>query len=235
MLLNNMTKKILYSIIICSILVPTVVLGANLQEIILRVTIEIDTRIENLNKTIIRIESFKILSDEQRIEISAPVRTAISDLTALRVKVSQDTNMAEALADFKSVTQSYIVYALVMPRTAIILAGERIRYTTGLLRNVRDKIRARLDALPPGTDTLAITQLIGNCDVKLADAEAKVEAANAEILALKPDNGDPTLMRTNLNVLSDARNRIVSAHQALRDARKDLGDAIKLIRELENK
>ena len=231
-----MNKKILGTILVISFFVPIMAFGApSLSEVITRVTKEIDTRIVNLNKAITRINEAKRLTVAEKQVVVAPLKDVVDQLTALRQKVSEDKDMATATADFKSVTQSYRVYALVMPRSAITLAGQRIRHITASLKLVKEKINARLAKIPQGTDVLAITQLLSDFDVKVADAEAKVESAMAQIATLNPDNGDQGVLQSNINTLGDARDRIKSAHQAIKDARRDLGDALKLIQELEKK
>ena len=187
---------------------------------------EIDRRIANLNELIARISDKKRLSGDDQAALTTSIQTQISDLTSLKAKIDADDSTTTLKADIKSITDGYRIYMLVMPQAAITAAGERVIAVASLMEQLSAKLSARIDAAST-TDKASLAASLTDYNAKVADAKAQAQAAIDAVAALKPDNGDKTVAKANLDALKAARAKVQAAQQDLVAARKDAGAIIK--------
>lgn len=183
---------------------------------------EIDRRLEGLNKLIDRIMNAKRIDSDDKSSLSATITAQINALTALKAKIDADTSTTTLKEDVQSITKSYRIFALVMPQASIMASADRVKYVADQLSTLSAKLKTRLDALTAGgTDVSASVTLLADMNAKIASAKTQAQAAIDSIVNLKPDNGDKTIMESNLAALKAAREKVRAAQADLKTARED--------------
>ncbi len=190
---------------------------------------QIQARVEALNRLLTRVGTMKNLSDSQKSALSSTIQSAITDMTNLEAKIKADTTAAELSADLKTIAPEYRIYMLVMPQTSVLSAVDRINTLVASLKTIQSKIQSRVSSDSALSGNASVSASISDMTAKLSDALSQAAAAQAEVEALKPDQGDKAIMQSNDAALKDARAKIKTAIEDLQAARKDARDVIVLI------
>ena len=194
---------------------------------------EIERRIERLEELSERLAKMVRLSDADRVGLQATIDAQITALEALSLQIESTTATTSLRAYIESITKTYRIYALIMPQIQIIAAADRVLGAATQLEQLVGKLDERVAmAESAGGDVAALKTSINNMRTKIASARAKAEEAKAAVKALAPDNGDQAVQQLNLAALKDARTKIRSAQQELKDARKDAGVVRRGLRDL---
>ncbi|MDB5265627.1 MAG: hypothetical protein JWM39_340 [Parcubacteria group bacterium] len=188
---------------------------------------EVDGRIANLTKMIARLGDAQRLSSDAKASLTASLNAQIASLTNLKTDI--DTGASTTLkTDDQSITKDFRVYALVMPQAAINAASDRIMTLVADMQALSAKISTRISAASAaGADVTAATAAHTDFDAKVADASVQAQAAVSEVVNLKPDNGDTTILASNTASLKDAKTKIDAAQADLKAARADLATILK--------
>jgi uncharacterized small protein (DUF1192 family) len=191
---------------------------------------EIDARIASLNKIIARLNEAQRLTSDEKTNLTTQLTNEIAQLTSLKGTITTDATTT-LKGDVNSITKSFRVYALVMPRAAITAAADRIMTVAGQMDALSVKITARITAAQTaGTDVSAAQTAFADFTAKVADAKVQAQAAVSGTANLTPDNGDATIAASNTAALKAAKAKIDAAQADLTAARKDLGTIITAIR-----
>jgi hypothetical protein len=241
-----MNKKILFSALAASIMLAagsvlpaSAALGLNASaglSVKLDVTAraradaQIDARITALNNLEARIGQMTKVTSDQKASLDASIQASINDMTALKAKIDADTDNATLKADIQSITKSYRIYILVLPQGRITAAADRIITIVGLFNDLSLKLQARISAAQAaGQNVTALNASLSDMNAKTADANVQAQAAINEVVVLKPDNGDKTIMASNDAALKDARAKLKVAMGDLKTARQDAGSIVKAL------
>ncbi|MFZ1075575.1 MAG: hypothetical protein WAN50_04350 [Minisyncoccia bacterium] len=207
-----------------------------LATIISRSNTEITARIADLNKLAARVQDMKNESDAEKSSIASAVQTNIAGLTALQSKIDADTVVATAKADEATIFSTFRIYALVVPRGAILAAADRITVINGLMQALGAKLQARITAdQTDGKDVSALTAALSDMNAKIADATTQAQTAQSGITGLSPDQGNKTVAASNHAALVAARANIKTGTQDLQAARKDITTILKGLKALGSK
>jgi len=184
---------------------------------------EIDRRVKALTDMLTRISGMTKVSDQFKQNLTTNVQNQITSLTTLKTKIDADTDGATLKTDIQSITQSYRVFALVMPQARIAAAADREATIINMLVTLGSKLQARLQtAQAAGADISSLTSTLTDMGSKLSDSQTQAQAAITASATLTPDNGDATQMAANTTALKGARTDIQAAQKDLVAARKDV-------------
>lgn len=201
-------------------------LMAHLRE---RADRKISRRVEALNRLATRINAMKNLSDDQKTAFQALVSQYLGDLNNLKAKIEADTDVATMKADVKSISESYRIFALVMPQIKIMDTAERVAVLTEETTTLAGKLQARIAAAgSKGKDVAALNASLAELQAKIADA--KIQAQNAENAVI---NLDPNGYPGNKAELENARNLLKAAKEDMHAARDDAKKIVQALKELE--
>jgi len=186
-----------------------------------RGTDEINTRLNSLLSLYNRVQDLKNVSDADKASIKSNLQQEVASLNALRMKIASDTSTSTIKADIQSIISANRVYALVIPKTQIIIAADRTNTLVTMISAVIAKVQLRIasSSVLVASSTQA---LLSDMSAKLTDASAQAKAATAEVVSLIPDNGDKKIAASNKVALKDAKKKIQAAQQDIVIARKDL-------------
>lgn len=195
---------------------------------------EIDRRIKALNALSARVAQMGKVTAEFKQSLGKNVQTQISGLAELKARIDADEGGATLREDIRTITQSYRIYALVMPQARIAAAADREAAIVSMLADIGSKLQARIEAAKAaGADVTAVTAALADMGTKLASAQTHAQAAVNGSAALAPDGGDSEKMKTNGEALKAARNEIESARQDLAAARQSVDAILKSLRTLQ--
>lgn len=191
----------------------------------------VDARITLLQKLEGRISAMKRLSSDEKTSLSAEVNAQISALADLKAKIGSDTSTSTLIADLKSIRPDYRTYLLVLPRTAIIAASDRVMTIVDQMTIVGTKLETRITAAKAaGADVSAAESAYTDYQAKVADAKVQAQAANDLVLNLKVDSGDATVQAANTAAIKSARTKLQAAQADLVAARKDMTTIISAVK-----
>lgn len=157
---------------------------------------------------------------------AAPLSTDQLVQKAQSLRSLSDNERSVLVSDIRADAQM----RLVGPEVSILSAVDHVRDAVDLFQPVYMKLQARIIAeastTATSTSTSAMRSSLADMDAKLTDASSQGTAAQTEALALKPDQGNRTLLQTNKASLRDARSKAKAAIQDLIAARKDADDIL---------
>jgi len=184
---------------------------------------EIDRRTAALIDLNTRVQAMQKVTDAFKQNLSANIQTQLTSVAALKVKIDADTDPTTLKADLKSITDSYRIFALVLPQGSIAAAADRSVTLVSMMSTLGAKLQARVQAAgQAGNNVTALTAALTDMASKLQDAQTQAEAAVTASAALAPDGGDATKMASNNAALKTARADIKTATTDLTAARKDV-------------
>lgn len=184
---------------------------------------EITRRITALNELNTKVGAMKKVSDADKATLAGQIQTQVVTLTTLKTKIDADTDIAVLRTDVKSITASYRIFMLIIPRGHIIAAADRMSTIADEMTALGAKIQARITAAQTaGKDVTALNALLADFTAKLADAKTQSQAAIAKVVPLNPDNGDTAVMQANNAALKAARADIKAGTQDFKNAREDV-------------
>lgn len=211
----------------------TVKVDAKLQAAKDKAYKEIDRRIQALNDLSTRIAAMQRVTANFKQALATDVQNQVTGLTQLKVKIEADADVETLKADVKTITESYRVFMLVVPRARIATAADREVTLITMMNQLGAKLQARISAAQSaGSDVTALMTALTDMSTKLKDANSKAQAAVSVSATLTPDEGDKTKAAQNAAALKAARTDIQGAHKDLIAARKDAETIIKGLRAL---
>ncbi len=233
-MISSLTKKAAVAVVTMSLLAPTLAfaqVGVSATTTVkidaagnrakTKAAQEIDRRLAALQALAARINAMTKVTPELKANINTVVQNQTQTFGQLKAKIAADTDLVTLKADVKSITDSYRVYALLIPQAHIIAASDRVVTLNNMLNGIGLKLKARLEsAQAAGADVTALGTTLVELGTKIDSANAHAQAAVNGTVSLVPDDGDKAKMEANLKALKDARAEIVAAHKDLADARK---------------
>lgn len=182
---------------------------------------EINRRIAALQKLMERVAAMKRVSTQFKNDLAETIDAEIAKLEALQGNIESSTDGNEIKADVQSITRSYRIFALVMPKAAIAAAADRIVTMTTTLSEIGAKLKVRVDtAAAAGTDVAALLPVLDDLAEKIVSANGHAKAAVDGTMNLQPDNGEKALMDANRAALQKAREELKAAHEDVKAARE---------------
>jgi hypothetical protein len=205
--------------------------GAHVEE---RADASIDGRINALEKISARLNSGTKLSADEKASFIAMIQTQIDSLTALKAKIGNDTSTSTMRDDAGKIRPEFRTYALVLPRTAVLAASDRLLTVAGNMETIGTKLNARIDAAAAASvNVTAARASYTDYVAKVADSKVQAQAAASLVANLSADNGDKTIFATNSAALKSAKAKLDASRSDLVAARKDMTDIVKAVKETE--
>lgn len=158
---------------------------------------EINRRLENLNKLITKINNISKISSSQKEKLLTQVTTEINKLEELKTKIEAETDATALQEEKKSITESYRIYALFIPKIEIIAHA--------------DKIITIAEAMSGKTTDEALL-------AKISDSRAVAQSSIDLVMPLMPEQypGFKTTLKTARDLLKTARTNLNQVYSALK-------------------
>jgi hypothetical protein len=201
----------------------SVTITAAMKTAITRADNEIARRVTALNSLSARVQQMQKVTDQFKESLQTSIQGQVSGLNTLQVKIDADTDAKTLKADVQSITQSYRIFALILPQGRIAAAADREVTIVGMMTTLGTKLQTRIAAQQSsGTDIGALSNALSDLSAKLSDAQAQSQQSVTISATLVPDGGDKTKMTANTTVLKTAQADLQEAQKDLVAARKDI-------------
>jgi len=218
------TTNLLIGIILL-FLVAVPVSAQNIGVIVGKADLETDQRIQNLNDAVARVGLTKKIPNAERNSLISSANNEINQLNALKSRIDAEVSPSMAELDYKSITGSYRIYALVLPQIRIMAASDKVMIIVDSMTAMSAKIKSRMSSIT-GADLLSINQILSDFTAKINDATSQAKLSESAVFGLLPDQGDNNKMQTNTNALNSAKTDIETASNDLVSARQDIGNIV---------
>jgi len=175
---------------------------------------EISRRLTALQKINAKIDRVKLLTADQKASFKEQVNKNIADLTVLKAKIDADTDLTILRADVKSITTSYRVFALFIPKIYLLVSTDRALEAVDLLSSLADKLSTRLDqAAAEGKDVTDLKNDLTSMKASIASAKTQLQDIEDTIIPLTSEGypGNKTTLKSARDKLKQARQNLVSA------------------------
>ncbi len=163
-----------------------------------------------------RLAEAKHVTDEHESTLAGIIDDTSARLTALDAEIAADTDAEALKSHCKSIFEDHRVFALVLPRTRLVVAADTAVAGADRLDQIADRVEQAIDkAEANGQD---VTQARADLEAMRAKVDSARETASGvpdSILDLTPADWN-----TDHEVLTDAREDLRSARGDLKDARE---------------
>lgn len=180
---------------------------------------EINARITALNNVLTKLAGIRRITTADKTTLTASIQTQIQALQTLLAKIQADTDLAVLRADVQSITKVYRIFWLYIPQVHIYAAADRINDVVTSMNVLAAKLQARITAA--GSAGVALQTTLNDAQAKIAAAQSQAQAAVNLVTPLQPDNGNQTVLQSNLAVMKQAKTDIQTAASDLRAAWQD--------------
>ena len=195
---------------------------------------EIDRRLQILSTTTERIQKVRRLNNSFQSQLRLDLSGQAENLRALRARLASSTNPERVRSDIESVSRSYNRFAILVPKTHIATAAEKIVTITAIMSEMGLKLKNRIDAAEAnGADTTTLVEALASLSVHIDSANAHAQMAIRTIAELNADRDDTTELRANQAKLKAAREQLRLAHEEVKGGRQDIGTIINGLKRLQ--
>ncbi len=192
---------------------------ARVQAIIAKGDQEITRRQTSLSTLTTKITEATKLTSTDKTTLANEISAEVTGLTNLKTKLDAETTLAGVKADAASIVTDYRVYALIVPKVALVKAADDQQVTEAKLTALSTKLQTRITAgLTAGKNVAALQTQLTDLTAKVAAAQAVSSAIETKVAVLQPDDyntdhtilsGDAAQLKTahanNLAAVADAK------------------------------
>lgn len=174
---------------------------------------EITRRQATLTTLNAKITAATHLTESNKASLSSQVNAEAAGLTALKTKLDSETTVDAAHADAKAIFDGYRVYALIVPKIALIRTADSEQATAARLTSLAAKLQTRITAANKSTDLqTTLNDMI---------ARANTATTTASTVEAKVLNLQPTDYNSDHAVLSGYRDQLQTARTAIQTSITD--------------
>lgn len=178
----------------------------------------IQKRDTDLSSGVNRLASIVKLSATDKTTLQNNLEDTITTLAGIKAHLDADTSATTAATDYHSIFGSVRVYLLVLPRTWIVAAADRMETIAGELSSISSALTTRANALPAGSQKDQALALIVSLNTDISTANSDGANAISSVMPLQPDQGDQSIATSNHTTLVNARGQVKAGTAALKDA-----------------
>jgi len=187
------------------------------QNIIAKGDQEIARRLTTLNTLTNKINAATKLSASDKAALSTEVSTTITGLNTLKAKLDAETTIDAARADAQDILTSYRVYALVVPKVALVKVADDQQVLETKLATLAQKLQTRLTTKKQaGKDTSGLQTKLDDLNAKVTAAQTISVNIETSVIGLEPND-----YNSNHAILSDDNDQLKTARADLQTARSD--------------
>jgi len=187
------------------------------QAIITKGDQEIARRLSTLNTLSNKINAAVKLSAGDKAALSTEVSTTVTGLNTLKTKLDAETTVEAARADAQDILTSYRVYALVVPKVALVKVADDQQVLETKLTTLAQKLQTRLATKKQaGKDTSVLQAKLDDLTAKVTAAQAISANIETSVIGLEPND-----YNANHAVLGGDNDQLKTARVDLQTARSD--------------
>lgn len=173
--------------------------GWKLQEIQAKAAVAITNRVNTLSKLVTKVQGDSFLGTDGTTVVTH-LQADIAGLQALGSKISGDTTVAQALADYRSIFSQYRVYWFVVPDTNLVINTDSLLNVS--VPAVQKNITALQGELVNG-DPQDAAKALSNAQYLVNKAQTALNGVSAQLLGFTAQQWDANhkLLTTDANAV----------------------------------
>ena len=180
----------------------------------------VDKRLTDLGNAADRLAAARHVTDAHEADLAAILDRTAAGLEALIPDINAAADMATLKTTCRSMFVDFRVYALVLPRTRLVVAADVAVAGAGKLDNVADRLESAIErAAADGHDTAEAEDKLAEMRDEIDSARDAAASVPGSIMGLTPADWN-----ADHEVLTPARRALRSARTDLRDARRLAGE-----------
>jgi hypothetical protein len=194
---------------------PSAPAGRDLESLRSRCVAAIDARLPALSAAKAALASTRHVTDDHRAALTALIDDITTGLQTRRGEIAADTEVGSLREHCRTIFGNSRVFALVLPRTRLVVASD----VSGAIADKLDEVAGKLNAAIAEASGRDVTQAKTDLEAmraKIASSRTSAASVPRALLGLTPADWN-----ANHNVL-------LSVRQSLQSARSDLGAARRL-------
>jgi hypothetical protein len=188
-------------------------LAQRLANVIAKGDQEIARRQATLATLNAKITAATHLTDSNKAALSSQVSAESAGLTALKTKLDSEKTLDAAHADAKAILDGYRVYALIVPKIALIRTADSEQATAARLTALAAKLQTRITASSKASD---LQTTLNDMVAHVNTAQTTASAVEAKVVNLQP-----TDYNSDHAILGGDRDQLKTAHTAIQAAITD--------------
>jgi hypothetical protein len=174
----------------------------------------IDKRLPALARAKQHLADSAWVTDGHRSALNGQLDAQTEGLKALKEKIAGDSDRETLIADCRSIVHDYRVFALMLPKTRLVIGADRVPGAAARLTQVAVKLQGRIDeAEAAGKDVTAAQEALDKMTTEVGSATDAADGVADAVLPLKPQD-----YPDNKPVLDGARTSLGQAHGHLKAA-----------------
>jgi ATP-dependent protease HslVU (ClpYQ) ATPase subunit len=168
---------------------PTAAQTARVKVIIGKGDQEIDRRLASLGKLSTKINAATKLTTSDKTSLTTQVNSEVNGLTNLKIKIDADTDLATTKTDVQSIFDEYRVYALIVPKVALVKVADDQQTTEAKLNALATKLQTALTAKKAaGKDVTSLQTQLTDMTTRTTSATAISTTIEASVINLQPSD-----------------------------------------------
>lgn len=187
-----------------------------LAKIIKRANTEIDRRVDKLNKLLQRIQNDQKLSADEKTNLSTDIQGDINGLTTLKAKIDADTDLATARSDAKQIFTNFRVFAIVLPKTRLLIAIDNLQAVATKISGFTPKIQDLINNLKgQGKDVTQLQASLDDINTRLTSINSTLASDKTLVLGITVSTTNPK------STFEQVKKDLAGVRQSLAQIRKD--------------
>jgi hypothetical protein len=181
----------------------------------------ITTRLAAISAESHRVAVDPRLSDAHRTTLQSQLQADTTGLTALEAKIKAEIDPVKLNAECRSIFEDFRIFALVLPRTELVIAADNELFTAKRLAMVADQLQVMIDAAnAAGVNTTKAAADLAALRAAVSDARSQATPIADAVLRLEPSDWN-----ANPHVLDAASSAVHHGRDDLHNAR-DLAERV---------
>lgn len=191
-----------------------------------RAKLAIDDRLSALHFAVSDVQGNRFISSTDKTTLLNTLDGDLSGLTALGTKIQEDTTLAEAEADYRTIFTGYRVFALALPQVRYAAACDDITGTVlPRLTDAHTRLAALLAGPDKSKDTPPVQAAMQNLADQIQTVTTSTNGLSATVLAITPAQWD-----ANHSILAGPIQTLRTARGDVRTAREDVAIVVAAIK-----
>lgn len=187
---------------------------------------ELDRRITALTSLLTQIQNAETISTDVKETLTTQIQTEIDQLTQLQQTIETETDQTVVRS---LVVDSYGSFAVFLPKTRTILAGESVLMISDKMLSLHERLALQVSELQSmGIDTSGMEQTLIDAEESIGQAQTDATEAIELVGPLSPEE-----FPTNRSIIQSARTLIREARLSLVAARDSLSTLVTEMAEIE--
>ena len=191
-----------------------------------RAAAAISARLTSLNRAISAVNANRVITSSDKATLLTTLKGDLAGLTALKPKITSDTDAAQSRTDYRTVFTGFRVYALALPQARYAAAVDDITDTVlPRLRDADERLAELLTEAAGGRVSSDVEAAMTDLGAQIHAITSATKGLSATVLAYTPAQ-----YNANHALLAGPRQQLRTARADIDRARTDISTVIEALK-----